>query len=211
MDRKEFFKNGFKELVKEFYQTPIGSFIDSQLQSIVNALEPLAFYTIQEQDQEKQKEKKKTLFIRPPGAVSDPKTFLSLCTSCGDCIISCKNYAIFRIPEIEGPVMNPNYKACLLCEDYPCISACDTKALRPLEEGALPYFGFAKVKEEKCLNFPLKNTKKRKLNCNLCYEHCPIEDAISLKNKVPEIQSSCVGCGICKSKCPTNAFEIVLE
>lgn len=210
MNRKDFLFNGWKQLLKDFYKTPIGDFLDAQLQSIVNALEPLAFYTEEPEKKEKRKEKK-TLFVRPPGAVPDPGLFVSLCTSCGDCIIACSNYAIFRLSEIHGPLMNPNYKACLLCEDYPCIASCETGALRPLEKDTLPYFGYARINEEKCLNYPLKGTKKRKLNCQACFDSCPVEGAITTQNKVPEIQNSCVGCGICKSKCPARAIDIIIE
>ncbi len=211
MDRKQFFKDGVKEIVKELYNTPIGNFIDTKLQSIINALEPFAFY--QEEQKEKKAELKKEIqlnLLRPPGA-QEPDIFLQLCNSCGDCIVACTYSTIFRIPEIEGPIVDVNFRPCYLCEDYPCIQACETKALLPLHPDELPYFGKAVIHKEKCLNVSLVNSKKRKLNCTKCFENCPVEDAISLKNKVPEIQANCVGCGVCKKHCPENAIEIQID
>ncbi len=210
MDRKDFFTKGIKDLAKEFYKTPIGDYIDLRLQSIVNALEPFAFYSI-EKPSVQTKNNVKNLFVRPPGSHPDPEVFLNLCNSCGDCIVACAYNSIFRIQEIEGPVMNTNEKPCYLCKDYPCIDACETGALKKLEEGTVPYFGYASIKEEKCLNFNLLRTKKRKLNCNQCYEVCPIEEAIEIKNKIPQILDNCIGCGLCKEVCPNDAIEIILE
>lgn len=205
MDRKSFFKDGVKVLIKEFYKSPVGNYLDRKLQGLMNALEPFALYSSEEKKTEK--ENKKLPFLRPPGS-QDPEVFLNLCNSCGDCIIACPYNTIFRVSEIEGPVIDVNFRPCYLCEDFPCIQACETKALLPLEPNTLPYFGKAKVKEEKCLNFPLKNSKKRKLNCSECFDNCPVENSISLKNKIPEVTENCVGCGICKKKCPENALEI---
>jgi ferredoxin-type protein NapG len=214
MDRKDFFKTGIKDIAKELYNTPIGNLIDSQLQSIVNALEPFANFSpksMEEQNELPNKNNDKILFIRPPGSNPNPEKFLRLCNNCGDCIIACPYNAIFKINGIEGPIMNPNIKACYVCEDFPCIEACETNALMQLDEDTLPYFGFAEIINEKCLNYQLKNTKKRKLNCTICFEECPIEDAITLENKVPQIQENCIGCGICKHKCPANAITINIE
>ncbi|MFN3604488.1 MAG: 4Fe-4S dicluster domain-containing protein [Leptonema sp. (in: bacteria)] len=207
MDRKQFLSDGIKEIAREFYKTPVGNYIDAKLQSVINALEPFAFYSIEEDSKKHNTEEIKIQFLRPPGS-QDPEKFLSLCNSCGDCIIACPYNTIFRVSKIEGPIIDVNFRACYLCEDYPCISACETKALLPLESGVLPYFGKAKVEQQKCLNFPLINSKKRKLNCSECFEHCPVENAISLKNKVPQILENCVGCGVCKKKCPENAIQI---
>lgn len=211
MDRKEFFRDGLKEIVKGLYNTPIGNFIDTKLQSVINVLEPFAYYsTEQKTSKAESKEIEQLQFLRPPGA-QEPNSFLEFCNSCGDCVIACPHSAIFCIPEIEGPIIDVNFRPCYLCKDYPCIQACETKALLSLHSEELPYFGKAIVRKEKCLNYPLVNTKKRKLNCTRCLENCPVEDAISLKNKVPEILNNCVGCGVCKKQCPENAIEIQIH
>ncbi len=206
MDRKGFFTEGIKEIGKNLYNTPVGKYLDSKLQSIINALEPYAFFSINKENQNKTKIK--NFFLRPPGAVADSDKFLQLCNSCGDCIIACPHHAIYRIPKIEGPLMDPNVRACYLCDDFPCISACERKALLPLEENTLPSFGIAKVNQYKCLNYTLKNTRKKKLKCTKCFDECPIASAVNLKQKIPAFTEFCVGCGICKKVCPTNAIEI---
>ena len=50
------------------------------------------------------------------------------------------------------PLINPNLKACLLCEDYPCINSCKTGALIKLNKKEIPSFGKARLFEEFCLN-----------------------------------------------------------
>lgn len=152
--------------------------------------------------------RKKRGFARPPGSVRDPERFKQICTECGDCIIACPYGAILRAPGIYGPVMNPNLVACALCEDYPCIEACDERALLPIPEGFLPKFGHAMLDPQLCRNVHTesgratkKATKKtsgksaalskvssasktkassQKKTCTACVDACPIPDAVSL-------------------------------
>lgn len=152
--------------------------------------------------------RKKRGFARPPGSVRDPERFKQICTECGDCIIACPYGAILRAPGVYGPVMNPNLVACALCEDYPCIEACDERALLPIPEGFLPKFGHAMLDPQLCRNVHTesgrakkKATKKtsgksaalsktsaasktktssQKKTCTACVDACPIPDAVAL-------------------------------
>ena len=77
-------------------------------------------------------------FLRPPGAVHEAE-FLGLCTAGNDCIIACPKQAIRKAGDEFGeqqagkPMILPETNPCWLCKDLPCITACETGALRPGE------------------------------------------------------------------------------
>ena len=71
-------------------------------------------------------------WLRPPGAASE-SIFLDRCTRCGDCIKACPYQAIAVHPANGSPILFPNQTPCYLCEDFPCITACGTDALSPIE------------------------------------------------------------------------------
>lgn len=56
--------------------------------------------------------------------------------------------------------------------------------------------------------------------CDLCVRECPIEGAIALvplstdpadKRRTPQVNQSCVGCGMCEMICPTESPAIVVD
>ncbi len=72
--------------------------------------------------------------LRPPGALAEHE-FLDACTRCGDCIEACEPGAIRIAPErmraaAGTPMIDASESPCMLCEDLPCIAACETGALR---------------------------------------------------------------------------------
>ena len=82
---------------------------------------------------ERQAEKVARRYVRPPGA-STELDFLSHCTRCGECIPACPHGTIFPLGAHTGvavntPALDLINKACHLCDDFPCISACETDAL----------------------------------------------------------------------------------
>jgi len=139
--------------------------------------------------------------IRPPGAL-DELEFLSACTRCGACSQACPYHAIQTMPLQSGVAANTPYieartQACRLCEDYPCIAACEDDALLPLN-GARPAMGKAIVNKDACRAYDDKV-------CTLCYDACPFpEEAIVIDDAFhPQILEGCVGCGLCEQRCPT--------
>ncbi len=239
MDRKDFFKTGLSETVKSLYNTKIGGIVDRQLQSFANVLAPFSEphdqpppppppeATKPEPKESPQPPTRRRGFARPPGSVRDPERFKQICTECGDCIIACPYGAIIRAPGVYGPIVNPNMVACALCEDYPCIQACDEKALLPIPDGFLPKFGHAMVEPQLCRNVqatqPKKAAKKakksskkaskspRKKLCSTCVDVCPIPDAVALLKgpvKIPAFAHHCTGCGLCVQDCPESALRI---
>ena len=96
--------------------------------------------------------------LRPPGAIAETD-FLEACTRCGDCARACPHDAIREAParmrEAERtPFIDPHRSPCLMCEELPCIAACETGALRSEAPAAL---GSARIQalEGKTWNHPV--------------------------------------------------------
>lgn len=148
--------------------------------------------------------------FRPPGAVEESQ-FLAGCTRCGDCITACPHDAIQKAPERLGqistsgvtgtPVIDADAQACLMCEDFPCISACPTGVLT----SNIPILmGTARITEHLCL--PHHGTA-----CTVCSERCPVDNAITVVDGKPTVnEDSCTGCGVCRQVCPAPENAVLL-
>ena len=138
--------------------------------------------------------------IRPPGAL-DELEFLSSCTRCNACAEACPVNAIQRMPLDSGigansPYIAPRIQACVLCDGFPCIRACEQGALVPVTPERLG-MGTAVVDTESCQTFANKT-------CSLCYDACPYpERALTIDDDFhPKVLAACVGCGACEQRCP---------
>lgn len=166
-----------------------------------------------EQAIKKIKEKVPRIGIRPPGAIEEEE-FLLACTRCEDCVTACPHGVIFKAKYTESniygntPFMDFSHKACEMCTDFPCITACKTGALLPNEE--LKKVGVAEVNREHCL-------VQQGQYCDYCLRSCPKEyNAISVDDKrMPVIDvEKCVGCGKCEYICVSmtgRAIEVVYK
>ncbi len=141
---------------------------------------------------------------RPPGAVGE-RLFLERCTGCSDCATACPHGAIGKAPlryrDAAGtPFIDPAKTPCWLCEDLPCIAACEVKALVPEADP----MGLAHVSRFDCLN-------SHGAECLTCVERCPVEGAITFDRpaRLPVVYASlCAGCGICQYVCPAPTAAI---
>ena len=137
----------------------------------------------------------RTDWLRPPGAAEDA-LFLERCTQCGDCIKVCPPGAIVAHEHDATPVLFADRSPCLLCEDFPCIAACQTGALRPIGGITDVRMGVAVVSHRLCTAGQ---------GCHACVSKCPTHalgmDFESMQLAV--VAGACVGCGMCEMVCKT--------
>ncbi len=142
---------------------------------------------------------------RPPRALPEEE-FLQACTRCKACIEACPHDAIAlagqRFRGAEGtPVIDASKSPCLMCEDTPCVSACEPDALRHSLGLSM---GDAQIQRHDCI-------AHQGGFCSTCSERCPVPGAIKVRQGKPTIrQAACTGCGVCHYVCPAprNAVRI---
>lgn len=162
--------------------------------------------------QEEKPEKRRTDWLRPPGALEEAQ-FLESCTGCGECIEACPHESIRvledshvsdGLPRKGTPVIYPDEQPCYLCEDFPCIAACEPEALRPVGTVKAVSMGTAVVSQRICTAGQ---------GCNACVGQCPTQ-AISMDFASLSIRVGgdlCVGCGICEHICKTVNDHIAIK
>lgn len=149
--------------------------------------------------------------LRPPGAV-DEDEFLALCVRCGKCNQACPYNSIKMGNENFGfgigtPYIDARDNPCRLCDDFPCVNVCPTKALTGINNVYDVEMGTAVIDTKHCIAY-------QGMRCEVCYRECPlIDEAIKLNIYVkpddpthavfaPIIDpEKCVGCGICEERC----------
>jgi len=151
---------------------------------------------------------------RPPGALAE-MDFLIECTRCGECKKACPVNAILELDHRAGlaqgtPFIDANrYRPCIACEDTPCISACPTEALQPIDiRDAV--MGYARIDRATCIAWD--NTTDK--SCTRCHDQCPYpEDAILFddEGRMYTDPRHCIGCGKCIAVCPTKPRSIKVE
>lgn len=147
-------------------------------------------------------------WLRPPGALRED-AFLNACTACTACQEACPYQSIRRLgPEFgraaSTPAIIPTESPCYLCEDMPCIAACEPGALRPTGIRDVN-MGLAVLKRQDCY-------LSQGQPCDYCVARCPLKaEAIAFgDDKRPAIDDEgCVGCGICAYLCPADALAVV--
>ena len=155
-------------------------------------------------------------WIRPPYALTE-LDFLIACTRCDDCVKACPHQVIFKLParlgaQVAGtPALDLTNKACQLCEDWPCVNACEDKALVLPEpddnESQIPTPKLARVTidVESCL--PYNGPE-----CGACAGSCPVPGALTWDMTRPVVgMTLCTGCGLCRQACIMDPSAIFVE
>lgn len=196
MDRREFFKVGLNKVAK----------------AVVNVAEHRA----------KQKAQN---FIRPPFAI-DELDFLLACTRCSACIEACPHQVIFPlsaklgVQEAKTPALDLLNKGCHLCQDWPCVTACEPGALRrpfeadekeeenekePVQAVAPPPFATASIDPSRCLPYTGPE-------CGACQGSCPVPGALTWIDEKPRIDKiACLGCALCREACILEPKAIMIR
>lgn len=146
-------------------------------------------------------------WLRPPGALPEAQ-FLTACTHCTACQDACPHHSIRRLgPEFGGaadtPAIIPGESPCYLCEEMPCIAACEPRALLPLSRREVA-MGLAVIDMANCY-------VAQGQPCDYCVTRCPLRgEAIRFDERgTPRVQENgCTGCGVCAYLCPARAIAI---
>lgn len=165
-------------------------------------------------------------WIRPPWARPELE-FILACTRCDACIEACPHKVLFPLSASYGPdvALTPALDVlsggCHLCEDWPCVSACEPAALRlpevETEEGVevtegtlrsvpkpVPKLAWAEINTTDCL--PYQGPE-----CGACEGSCPVPGALVWDDYRPRIDMAhCAGCGLCRAACIANPSAVVL-
>jgi len=175
-----------------------------------------------------QARKNASRWIRPPFAI-DELEFLLACTRCDACIGACSYGVIFPLSAKQGakvistPAMDLLNKGCHLCEGWPCVSACETGAIKlpqtkddtdsvsepdvygnQYKERFVPKISTVTIDKESCL--PYSGPE-----CGAC-KICPVEGALLWDMEKPKIdQTLCAGCGLCREACIVEPKAIIIQ
>jgi ferredoxin-type protein NapG len=151
-------------------------------------------------------------WIRPPFAIAELE-FLLACTRCNACIEACPHDVIFPLAArlgadvVNTPALDLLKKGCQLCEDWPCVNACEVNALTISDDAQVKpdKFASAVINESLCLPFSGPE-------CGACVPVCPVEGALILEEEKPVInQELCVGCAMCREACVVEEKAISIS
>jgi len=150
--------------------------------------------------------------IRPPGSLPELE-FLARCVKCGECMKVCATNGLqptllqAGLEGIWSPILVPEIGYC----EYNCTlcgQVCPTGAIQVLttQQKREWRIGSAWFDRSRCLPHALNQ------NCVVCEEHCPtptksikfrLRDRFGTEVSQPYIDlNTCIGCGICVTKCP---------
>ncbi len=155
---------------------------------------------------------KRVPLLRPPGAISE-RAFLQACTRCDKCMHACPKDAIQRVPKKMGflimdtPYIDPKKVPCVMCDDLPCISACEDEALLPVPGGPTDVeMGYAILDKKKCQAYG-------HTFCQQCIIDCPIPGAITQNRDQQPVfhKNICTGCGVCVRSCSTVNIPVAIK
>ncbi len=163
-------------------------------------------------------------WFRPPFAVAE-MDFLIDCTRCDKCITACPHDVLFKLParygvEVAGtPAMDLLVRGCHMCEDWPCVAACEPNALMMAVAQEAPEEA---PEEEETLSAPLPKLARVEIDtktclpyqgpeCGACADSCPVPGALQWNGTKPVIdQDACTGCALCREACITEPKSVTV-
>jgi ferredoxin-type protein NapG len=142
-------------------------------------------------------------WLRPPGAVGEAD-FVERCTKCGDCLKACPYHSIAAHPADGLPIIFADAAPCRLCDDLPCIAACETEALLPVAGRDDIRMGLAVISTEACT---------ADQGCHACVSQCPTTAlTMDFDRMAVTVQAArCVGCGLCEYTCKTVNDRVAIR
>lgn len=165
--------------------------------------------------------KSQARLLRPPGAHSEAD-FIARCIKCGKCIEACPYAALHAASAKTGaasgtPCIDARAQACRMCDDFPCVAACPSGALRDVSTREDMHVGYALIDENVCIAY-------LGYRCEVCYRVCPlIDEAITLEFEGVEGDSihtkfepvinrkTCTGCGLCVERCAVSEPRVPIR
>jgi MauM/NapG family ferredoxin protein len=204
VDRRRFFREGFRELLKPLVKAA---------EPIENALRQFEAMTDESAASPKARDKaprenlKLDVWLRPPGALPDQQ-FRDTCSRCRACVEICPAECIHIDPTGKlgdgAPYINPNAMACVVCDGLKCMHVCPSGALVPTALMDID-MGTAVWNQETCL-------RNKGEDCVICVEQCPLGSiAIELRGGMIHVhEEGCIGCGVCQQQCPTAPKSIAV-
>jgi ferredoxin-type protein NapG len=155
-------------------------------------------------------------WLRPPFAAEELK-FLLACTRCDKCIEACPYDVLFKLPARLGPqvagtpAMDLLNRGCHMCQDWPCVAACEPDALKLPEqgEGKLPAPGklaVVQIDQKTCL--PYSGPE-----CGACADSCPVPGALVWEGGLRPVinQEICTGCALCREACIVDPKAVTVS
>jgi ferredoxin-type protein NapG len=159
--------------------------------------------------------KRASHWIRPPYALNE-LDFILACTRCDKCVEACPHGVIFKLPSRLGarvmgtPALDLINKGCHLCDDWPCVVACEPGALKIPEIAEdevqdLPILSRAEINTDSCL--PYSGPE-----CGACEASCPVPGALKWDMTRPLIDPEhCTGCGLCREICIVDPSAVIIH
>ena len=186
-DRRQFFRSGLSRLLG-----PAADYLEQKL--------PLALPVV-------------GTYLRPPGAIPEEQ-FLDTCYRCGSCADHCPADAISLLQvdheQLHGtPYIDPDQRACVICDDLSCMKVCPSGALRLVDRLAIR-IGLAAVDYDTCV-------RSQGEDCTKCVDMCPLggtaiefdsDGRVRVVDPRPTGQG-CTGCGVCQEQCPTRPVRAI--
>lgn len=141
--------------------------------------------------------------IYPPGAAGRDD-FLRKCTGCLLCVKACPQKIIVPDKYGAGTVRLDLDGSFCRYDCTKCGDICPTGAIRPLPLDVKQRVAIAKAKFAPTVCIVYQEGEK----CGKCARACPA-GAITLRRGAPRFNAKlCIGCGACRTVCPTEAYSI---